>query len=148
MRFNIIDGALDCTERKKDGICLLRMFLEKSLIKRCRFEHWNSISFIMPLFYFYRNLTVYIYSFWKAGAAGNTCAQMLGRLIFTFFVGNKFLLLSSSGPGQGQVRVRWGSGRSDFDLSSTLFLVFTTHPPPPTQTFFFASKGSRQVSWT
>ena len=30
MRFNIIDGALDGTEGKNDGICLLRMFLEKS----------------------------------------------------------------------------------------------------------------------
>ena len=35
----------------------------------------------------------------------------------------------------------------DLDLSYTLNLVFTTHPPP-TQTFFLAFKGSRQVRWT
>ena len=48
---------------------------------------------------------------------------------------------------QVQVQVRSRSGRSEIDLSLTLFLVFiTTHLP--TETFFLALKGSRQVRWT
>ena len=33
------------------------------------------------------------------------------------------ILLSSSGPGPGWVKVRWRSGGSDLDLSYTIFLV-------------------------
>ena len=57
-------------------------------------------------------------------------------------MGSTKSLLSSSGPGPGQVKVRWRSGEGqegqiqakyssknsklkDLDLSSTLFLVFT-----------------------
>ena len=68
-------------------------------------------------------------------------------------------LLSNPGPGQvkgeGQVRVRRGSGEGqegqsqpkyssetqklkDLDLSSTLFLVFTYHHPPPTHQKLFS----------
>ena len=61
----------------------------------------------------------------------------------------KMRFLSSSGPGPGQVQVRSRSKSSEIDLSHTLFLVFTTHHPPPTRNFFFlALKGSRQVRWT
>ena len=59
--------------------------------------------------------------------------------------------------GEGQVKVRWGSGRSDSGKvqlkeiktqrsASELYHIFGLHPP--TQTFFFAFKGSRQVEWT
>ena len=41
----------------------------------------------------------------------------------------KFILLSSSGPGPGQVLVRSRSERSEIDLSLTIFLVFTHNPP-------------------
>ena len=52
-----------------------------------------------------------------------------------------------SRSGEGQMRVRKVKETKDLDLSYTLFLVFTLHPPPP-ETFFLTFKGSRQVRWT
>ena len=65
-------------------------------------------------------------------------------------IGNvsSFVLLSRSGPGPGRVKVRFrsgGSGGSDLDLSYTLFLVFTHHPP---HTLFFPFKWVRHVRLT
>ena len=57
---------------------------------------------------------------------------------------------SRSGEGQeGQSQAKSSSENSklkDLDLSHTINLVFTTHPPPVT--FFLAFKGSRHVRWT
>ncbi len=50
-------------------------------------------------------------------------------------------LRSRSRSGEGQVRVRKVKETKDLDLSFTLFLVFTSHPPP--ETFLLAFKGSR-----
>ena len=79
-----------------------------------------------------------------------------------WYVVDKSRFLSSSGPGPGQVRVRWWSGRSESgkvqlrELKTQGFgpepyNKFGFHPPPthpPPQTFFLAFKGSRQVRWT
>ena len=37
---------------------------------------------------------------------------------------------------RAQIQVRSRSKSSEIDLSHTVFLVFTTHPPPPTSNFF------------
>ena len=49
-------------------------------------------------------------------------------------------LRSRSRSGEGQVKVRKVKETKDLDLSYTIFLVFTTHPPPP-QTFSWLLRG-------
>ena len=60
------------------------------------------------------------------------------------------MLGSMSRSGEGQVQVRWWSGRSESGQSHvnlktlTLAIQYFWFSPPPTQTFFLAFKGSRE----
>ena len=83
------------------------------------------------------------------------------QIMWSYAISSNVFVKLRSRSGEGQLKVRKVRVRSesyelkdlkkhklkDFDLSYTLNLVFTTHPPP-TQTFFLAFKGSRQVRWT
>ena len=74
-----------------------------------------------------------------------SCVILVARLFYMYAI--IIIVKLRSRSGEGQVRVRKVKETKDLDLRYTLFLVFTTHPPPP-ETFFLAYKGSRQVRWT
>ena len=111
-------------------------------------KHKKDVLKILHVYWFIVHL-MYPISLQLSRSANSRSQRMLAKHIFFR-------------QAQVQVQVRWGSGEGqegqsqaksssenskmkDLDLSSTLFLVFTTHPPV---TFFLALEGTGHVRWT